>query len=228
MNCRQCNRQFGKPIYAQHLYAHKLVDKARVIQQNGGQVKYLAGPISQPKDLDVAEKIANIFRSDKDKKFQCKYCKDQQLISVELLPQHNTQYHKGNPVQSSSIIIDFNTTWKLSDFIKIKKIGRGRFGTVFSMQEIRTQRIVAIKECDYDTEELKSMMNREIEVMKDIIRIIRQSAHQSQFIHVVEPLGFFVNEDEEKAYLVMELCSEGDLRSYIRNMKKFGTEISDK
>ncbi|KAA6372666.1 MAG: hypothetical protein EZS28_031806, partial [Streblomastix strix] len=51
-----------------------------------------------------------------------------------------------------------------------------------------------------------------IEVMKDIIRIIRQSTHQSQFIHVVEPLGFFVNEVEDKAYLVMELCSGGDLR----------------
>ncbi|KAA6402322.1 MAG: putative serine threonine-protein kinase nek2 [Streblomastix strix] len=122
----------------------------------------------------------------------------------------------------------FNTTWKLSDFIKIKKIGRGRFGTVYSMQEISTQRIVAIKECDYDTEELKSMMNREIEVMKDIIRIIRQSAHQSQFIHVVELFGFFVNEDEEKAYLVMELCSGGDLRGYIKNLQKMGSEISAK
>ncbi|KAA6384626.1 MAG: putative NEK protein kinase, partial [Streblomastix strix] len=105
-------------------------------------------------------------------------------------------------------------------------IGRGRFGTVSSYQEIKTQRIVAIKECDYDTDELISMMNREIEVMKDIIRIIRSSTHQSQFIHVVEPLGFFVNEDEEKAYLVMELCSGGDLRGYIRNLQKMGSEIS--
>ncbi|KAA6371456.1 MAG: putative NEK protein kinase, partial [Streblomastix strix] len=114
------------------------------------------------------------------------------------------------------------------EIIKIKKIGRGRFGTVSSYQEIRTQRIVAIKECDYDTDELRSMINREIEVMKEFIRIIRQSVHQSQFIHVVEPLGFFVNEDEEKAYLVMELCSEGDLRSYIKNMRKQGTEIGAK
>ncbi|KAA6404148.1 MAG: putative serine/threonine protein kinase [Streblomastix strix] len=129
---------------------------------------------------------------------------------------------------SSQLIPAFNTTWKLSDFKKLKKIGRGRFGTVFSMQEIRTQRIVAIKECDYDTEELKSMMNREIEVMKDIIRIIRQSAHQSQFIHVVEPLGFFVNEDEDKAYLVMELCSGGDLRGYIKNLQRIGAEIGAK
>ncbi|KAA6360067.1 MAG: putative NEK protein kinase, partial [Streblomastix strix] len=111
---------------------------------------------------------------------------------------------------------------------KIKKIGKGRFGTVFSMQEIRTQRIVAIKECDYDTEEEKEIMNREIEVMKDIIRIIRQSTHQSQFIHVVELLGFFVNEDQDKAYLVMELCSGGDLRGYIKNLQKMGSEIGTK
>ncbi|KAA6393910.1 MAG: putative transposable element tc3 transposase [Streblomastix strix] len=138
------------------------------------------------------------------------------------------QQQQSSSSSSSQQTSAFNTTWKLSDFIKIKKIGRGRFGTVSSYQEIKTQRIVAIKECDYDTDELRSMMNREIEVMKDIIRIIRQSTHQSQFIHVVEPLGFFVNEDEEKAYLVMELCSGGDLRSYIKNMRKQGTEIGAK
>ncbi|KAA6376092.1 MAG: hypothetical protein EZS28_028380, partial [Streblomastix strix] len=70
--------------------------------------------------------------------------------------------------------------------------------------------------------EEKAKMHKEIEVMKDITRIIRQSARQSQFIHVVEPLGFFVNEDEDKAYLVMELCSGGYLRGYIKNLQKIG------
>ncbi|KAA6374130.1 MAG: hypothetical protein EZS28_030344, partial [Streblomastix strix] len=104
---------------------------------------------------------------------------------------------------------NFNTTWKLSDFKKIKKIGRGRFGSVSSYQEIRTQRNVAIKQCEYETEEEKAKFHREIDVMNDIIKIIRQSANQQQFIHVIEPLGFFVDEVEEKAYLVMELCSGG-------------------
>ncbi|KAA6375090.1 MAG: putative NEK protein kinase, partial [Streblomastix strix] len=123
---------------------------------------------------------------------------------------------------------NFNTTWKLSDFKKIKKIGRGRFGSVSSYQEIRTQRNVAIKQCEYETEEEKAKFHREIEVMNDIIRIIRQSANQQQFIHVIEPLGFFVDEVEEKAYLVMELCSGGNLRNYIQNMKKSGTQIGIK
>ncbi|KAA6354496.1 MAG: putative NEK protein kinase, partial [Streblomastix strix] len=38
-------------------------------------------------------------------------------------------------------------------------------------------------------------------------------------------LGYFLNED--KAYLVLEYCENGDLRQYIQNMKNAGTEISD-
>ncbi|KAA6384641.1 MAG: putative Serine/Threonine kinase domain protein [Streblomastix strix] len=152
---------------------------------------------------------------------------DQQIADTQLTA-HDSQYadtehHFRDITSRLKLIIKLQ---KLRG--KIKKIGRGRFGAVFSYQEIRTQRIVAIKECEYDTEEEKAKMHREIEVMKDIIRIIRQSTHQSQFIHVVEPLGFFVNEDEDKAYLVMELCSGGDLRGYIKNLQNIGAEIGAK
>ncbi|KAA6361179.1 MAG: putative Serine:threonine protein kinase PLK4, partial [Streblomastix strix] len=34
------------------------------------------------------------------------------------------------------------------------------------------------------------------------------------------------NEDGDKAYLVLEYCSKGDLRKYINNMKELGVEIS--
>ncbi|KAA6397188.1 MAG: hypothetical protein EZS28_007283, partial [Streblomastix strix] len=56
---------------------------------------------------------------------------------------------------SSSSEPNFITTWKLSDFEKIKKIGKGAFGTVWKMKEIKSQRIVAIKEVDYDSDEEK-------------------------------------------------------------------------
>ncbi|KAA6368435.1 MAG: hypothetical protein EZS28_036037 [Streblomastix strix] len=94
------------------------------------------------------------------------------------------------------------------------------------MQEISTQNIAAIKECDYDTDEEKQMVNKEVAVMRDIYQIISQSAQQSQFLHIVQPLGFFLNED--KAYLVMEYCAGGDLRKYINNLMKMQADISQK
>ncbi|KAA6373875.1 MAG: putative protein kinase domain protein [Streblomastix strix] len=41
---------------------------------------------------------------------------------------------------------------------------------------------------------------------------------QSNFLHIVEPLGFFI-EDENTAYILLEYCSGGDLRKYIENLK---------
>ncbi|KAA6385245.1 MAG: hypothetical protein EZS28_019229 [Streblomastix strix] len=96
-NCRLCDRQFGKPNYAQHLYAHKLIRNSMASDQNEGQVGHLIGSSSQPKDLGLKDKAANLFRSKADKKIQCKYCKDQQFYGHEL-QNHNAQYHKDNPI----------------------------------------------------------------------------------------------------------------------------------
>ncbi|KAA6396739.1 MAG: putative NEK protein kinase [Streblomastix strix] len=148
---------------------------------------------------------------------------DQDITWIfQFCPDKIVEYNQKSPIDNP----DFNTSWKISDFKKIKKIGKGRFGTVYSMQEIRTQNIVAIKECDYDTDEEKEMVNKEVAVMRDIYQIISQSAQQSSFLHIVQPLGFFLNED--KAYLVMEYCAGGDLRKYINDLRKMEAEVSQK
>ncbi|KAA6358750.1 MAG: hypothetical protein EZS28_045723, partial [Streblomastix strix] len=114
-----------------------------------------------------------------------------------------------------------------SDVKKIKKIGKDKFGNVYNMQEISTQLIVAIKECDYDTDEEKEMVNKEVSVMRDIYGTISKSAQQSSsFLHIVQPLGFFINED--KAYFVMEYCAGGDLRKYINDLRKIEAEFSQR
>ncbi|KAA6371827.1 MAG: putative serine threonine-protein kinase nek2, partial [Streblomastix strix] len=113
---------------------------------------------------------------------------------------------------------------------KIKKIGKGAFGTVWKMKKIKGQRIVAIKEVDYDSDEEKQRFHKEVSVMRDVYHILQQassSSSQLPFIHVVEPLGYFLNEDKDKAYLVLEYCENGDLRQYIQNMKNLGTVITD-
>ncbi|KAA6390696.1 MAG: hypothetical protein EZS28_013777 [Streblomastix strix] len=121
---------------------------------------------------------------------------------------------------------------------KIKKIGKGAFGTVWKMKEIKSQRIVAIKEVDYDSDEEKQRFHKEVSVMRDVYHILQQASTSSSsssqnsdsqppFIHVVQPLGYFLNEDKDKAYLVLEYCENGDLRQYIQNMKNLGTEITN-
>ncbi|KAA6401903.1 MAG: putative NEK protein kinase [Streblomastix strix] len=123
---------------------------------------------------------------------------------------------------------------------KIKKIGKGAFGTVYKMKEIKSQRIVAIKKVEYNSDEEKQRFHKEVSVMREVYHILQQASSSSssssssqssdsqpQFIHVVQPLGYFFNEDKDKAYLVLEYCENGDLRQYIQNMKNSGTEISD-
>ncbi|KAA6357841.1 MAG: hypothetical protein EZS28_046632 [Streblomastix strix] len=72
------------------------------------------------------------------------------------------------------------------------------------------------------------MVDKEVIVMRDVIKLLRQSAQQSQFLHVVEPLGFFLNEDKDKAFIVMEYCAGGDLRNYINNLRRMEADIKDK
>ncbi|KAA6399333.1 MAG: putative NEK protein kinase, partial [Streblomastix strix] len=139
------------------------------------------------------------------------------------------------------IFVSFVITKKLSDFEKIKKIGKGAFGTVWKMKEIKSQRIVAIKKIDYDSDDEKQRFDKEVSVMREVYHILQQASSSSstslsssqssdsqpQIIHVVEPLGYFLNEDKDKAYLVLEYCENGDLRQYIQKMKNSGTEITN-
>ncbi|KAA6389627.1 MAG: putative aurora kinase [Streblomastix strix] len=128
--------------------------------------------------------------------------------------------------QSSSSKSRFNTSWKKSDFKREGKLGKGGFGAVWYMKEKATSLQVAVKEMDYYTDEEKKMVKREIEMMQNVYGIVLQSNPSSQFLHIVQPLGFFEDEDEGKGYLVLEYCSKGDLRKYIQNMKKTRTEIT--
>ncbi|KAA6357930.1 MAG: hypothetical protein EZS28_046544, partial [Streblomastix strix] len=87
---------------------------------------------------------------------------------------------------------------------------------------------MALKEVNYETEEEIQKIDKEITVMRDVVKLLRQQTQQSQFLHVVEPLGFFLNEEGNKAFIVMEYCAGGDLRHYIKNLMKMRADIKDK
>ncbi|KAA6400535.1 MAG: putative NEK protein kinase [Streblomastix strix] len=135
---------------------------------------------------------------------------------------------KKDHVQMENENAPFNTTWDKTDFEKVKKLGRGGFGTVWCMMERSTQRVVAIKVVDYDNEQAQQMILKERDIMLNIYESIKKSSPPGSFIHVVQPLGFFLSEDSTKAYLVLEFCEKGDLRKYINNMRSMGAAITDR
>ncbi|KAA6388516.1 MAG: putative Serine/threonine-protein kinase Nek5 [Streblomastix strix] len=109
-------------------------------------------------------------------------------------------------------------------FIKIRKLGFGGFGVVWLQKEISSGNLVAIKELRYYSEDEKLNVNNEIKVQKDSYEIFSQSS--PSFIHIVKPYGFFLNDKGDKAFIVMEYCSGGDLNTYIKDMIRKGTEIN--
>ncbi|KAA6369146.1 MAG: putative AGC family protein kinase, partial [Streblomastix strix] len=112
--------------------------------------------------------------------------------------------------------------------LSVKKLGRVGFGIVWCMMEITTQRVVAIKVVDYDNEQAQQMILKEKDLMLNIYESIKKSSPPGSFIHVVQPLGFFLSEDSTKAYLELEFCEKGDLRKYINNMRNTGAAITDR
>ncbi|KAA6386432.1 MAG: putative Serine/threonine protein kinase [Streblomastix strix] len=96
------------------------------------------------------------------------------------------------------------------------------------MKEKVTSLQVAVKEMDYFTAKDKLMVDQEISMMKNVYETVRKSTSSSQFLHVVQLLGFFKDEENGKGYIVLEYCSKGDLRKYIEDMKRTRTEITPK
>ncbi|KAA6396813.1 MAG: putative AGC family protein kinase, partial [Streblomastix strix] len=179
----------------------------------------------------VAQILSNSFRNENLSQIGSARNAQQQIPQFHLQSIPSTY---ALPVIQPPLIISpnasFNTSWVKTDFVKVKKLGKGAFGTVWQMKEKSTQRVVAIKVVDYDTEQEQKMIIQEKTIMLNIFETIKKSNPPGSFIHVVQPLGFFLNQDEDsiKAYLVLEFCERGDLRKYIKNMMESGTEISNR
>ncbi|KAA6372007.1 MAG: putative Protein kinase [Streblomastix strix] len=105
------------------------------------------------------------------------------------------------------------------------------------MQDNATKQKTAWKELNYYTDQEKQTLLQEAELMLLSCKNLRNPksssssssstslSSKSPFIHVVEPLGFIADEQDSKAYLVMEYYEGGDMRQYIKEMSVKGTEI---
>ncbi|KAA6392747.1 MAG: putative AGC family protein kinase [Streblomastix strix] len=109
---------------------------------------------------------------------------------------------------------------------RMKRLGVGGFGEVWLVKEISSGSLVAWKEMRYYSIQEKQYVNNEVNIFRDAHNLFDKS--NQSFVHIVKPLGFFVDSFDSKAYLVMEYCSGGDLQNYIKDMKKSDVEITEK
>ncbi|KAA6373717.1 MAG: hypothetical protein EZS28_030756 [Streblomastix strix] len=123
--------------------------------------------------------------------------------------------------------IEFQTQaqGRLRTVIKVKKVGQGSFGKVFHIQEITSSEIMVWKKMDYFNTDDKLMVNNEVNMIIDAYDIFYQST--SSQIPVVQPLGFFLNNKGNKAYLILEYCEGGDLQKFIQDLKDKNEQITD-
>ncbi|KAA6394248.1 MAG: putative Serine/threonine-protein kinase Nek3 [Streblomastix strix] len=102
---------------------------------------------------------------------------------------------------------NFISTSSYNDFHVIKKLGSGSQGRVYHVMLNSTEEEFAMKKEEYSSDEDKENVNREIEQMKKL-----ESRFIVRLIHVFQ--------EHQDMCLIMEFCSQGDLRKFILELQK--------
>ncbi|CAH2071625.1 unnamed protein product [Thlaspi arvense] len=111
-------------------------------------------------------------------------------------------------------LVEFNKLYSLG-----KELGKGGFGITYTCQEISTGEHFACKSIPkrkLSSEEDKKAVKTEIEIMKDL----------SGVSNIVQIKGSY--EDRSSVYIVMELCSGGELFDRIDDLVKSGSYYSER
>ncbi|KAA6402216.1 MAG: putative CAMK family protein kinase [Streblomastix strix] len=95
----------------------------------------------------------------------------------------------------------------LADFTNLKPLKEGGYGKTYTATFQRTGQEVVLKQIQIHNEAEEQAINREIEIHQNM-----------QFGFIVRFIDSF-REDEQKQYIVMEYCREGDLQNYIKTLK---------
>ncbi|KAA6387669.1 MAG: putative Protein kinase, partial [Streblomastix strix] len=126
----------------------------------------------------------------------------------------------------STTSIPFNTAWKKADFDQLEKNKLSGTDDVTDVVEKTTHKQLTWKEMNFKEEDEIEAVKREIKKTLEIYEIIRHSTAINAFVHVAQPLGFFLDEEDHKVYLVREFCVKGNLRQFIEETKQSGNGIS--
>ncbi|KAA6397888.1 MAG: putative NEK protein kinase [Streblomastix strix] len=133
----------------------------------------------------------------------------------------------GDKLTALTINIQFGFQYFMEE---LTLIGNGGFADIYLVREISTSSLVVWKKMNYETLQQKQMINNEIQLNKEYYDLSKKkysfSSKSSQFNNIIQPLGSFVDDNEQKAYLVLEYCEKGDLGDYIKQLKKKGEDVS--
>ena len=99
-------------------------------------------------------------------------------------------------------------------FKKIKKIGRGAFGSVYKIQDKNDNKVYALKEIILNK-------NENLDEIKNEAHLLEKIDNEN----VIKYINSFFYDDS--FYLIMEFCSNLDLRSFINEHKKDNKLISE-
>eukprot|EP01012_Entosiphon_sulcatum_P046007 TRINITY_DN615_c0_g1_i2.p1 TRINITY_DN615_c0_g1~~TRINITY_DN615_c0_g1_i2.p1 ORF type:complete len:313 (+),score=45.69 TRINITY_DN615_c0_g1_i2:786-1724(+) len=107
---------------------------------------------------------------------------------------------------------------RLSDFDIGKRLGRGKYGSVYLARERRTKFIVALKvlkKAELHKDNVEHQLLREIEIQTNI-------RHKN----VLRLYAYF--HDQTRVYLVLEFAEHGELYRHLQSKGKFCEELASK
>ncbi|ETW04364.1 AUR protein kinase, variant [Aphanomyces invadans] len=106
--------------------------------------------------------------------------------------------------------------WKLSDFDIGRRLGRGKFGSVYLVREKKSQYIVALKvlqKAQLSKANVEHQLRREIEIQSHL-------RHKN----ILRLFGYFY--DEKRIYLIIEFAAHGELYKKLQKAGRFSEERS--
>ena len=104
---------------------------------------------------------------------------------------------------------EFNSPSKSfkSNYTKLCKLGNGSFGKVYKAKEIKTDKIIAVKQIPIQN------MEKNYKLILKEINVLKNLSHPN----IVKYYKFY--EENDKIYIIMEYLEGGSLKDFIKNQK---------
>eukprot|EP00993_Chasmostoma_nieuportense_P001658 NODE_2519_length_1156_cov_26.595724_g2400_i0.p1 GENE.NODE_2519_length_1156_cov_26.595724_g2400_i0~~NODE_2519_length_1156_cov_26.595724_g2400_i0.p1 ORF type:complete len:347 (-),score=89.94 NODE_2519_length_1156_cov_26.595724_g2400_i0:93-1133(-) len=183
----------------------------------------------------VVRDFSNMMLSqeaDGDMKMDSSPSKDADKENIEMAsgprprPTPNNQQAKPAPQPQRPMLAEqprqlpFHSPWdlKISDFDIGRRMGHGKYGSVYLARERQTKFICALKvlkKKELISDGIEHQLQREVEIQTNV-------RHK----HILRLYGYFF--DAARIYLVLEFCEKGELYGHLQRMKRFPEELAGK
>ena len=106
----------------------------------------------------------------------------------------------------------------MDQYVPLKVIGKGAYGTVSRVRRKSDGKILVWKELDYG-----HMSEKEKELVVSEVNILRELRHP----YIIRYYDRIINKATTKLYIVMEYCENGDLSKLIKKCRREGTYVEE-